>query len=145
MLCICMYVLDFEGNRAEMDDLLAVFISGVELHVLCTYRKPFKREKPQQIFSNRYIISQCFKVNRSRFPILIILIQEWFNREESPSFRVYGKFLPRQPYAIVRCYVLTSCLHFISVSLCLLLLLLLLLFIHLSLPKRSIWFRNSQQ
>ena len=65
----------FEGNRAEMDDLLAVFISGVELHVLCTYRKPFKREKPQQIFSNRYMIFQCFKVHRSRFPVLILLIQ----------------------------------------------------------------------
>ena len=64
----------FEGNRAEMDDLLVSF-SGVELHVLFTYRKPFEREKPQQIFSNRFIISQCFEVHRSRFPILTLLIQ----------------------------------------------------------------------
>ena len=70
------------------------------------------------------------------------------NREESLSLRVQGKFLRRQSYAIckmLRLNLLISVYYFISVSLCLLLLLLLLFFIDLSLPKRSIWFRSSQQ
>ena len=62
-------------GKQSRDEWFVSFISGVELHVLRTYRKPFKREKPRQIFSNRYIISECFEAHRSRLPILTLLIQ----------------------------------------------------------------------
>ena len=40
----------FEGNRAEMDDLLAVFISGVELHVY-VLTESHSKEKNHNRFS----------------------------------------------------------------------------------------------
>ena len=88
---------------------------------------------------------KLFSDGKSRGPPLV---RAALNKEESLSLRVYGKFLRRQSYAICKMLRLNlpiSVYYFISVSLCLLLLLLLLIFIDLSLPKRSIWFRSSQQ
>ena len=53
--------MDFfvEGNYFTLNILKETgqrsFIPGISLPVLCTYRKPLKREKPRNIFSNRYV------------------------------------------------------------------------------------------
>lgn len=53
--------MDFfvEGNYFTLNILKETgqrsFIPDISLPVLCTFRKPLKREKPRNIFSNRYV------------------------------------------------------------------------------------------
>ena len=68
-----------------------------------------------------------------------------FNREESPSFRVYGKFLQRQSDAICKMLHLNYLFIFHFIFFVFVVIAVVIIFIHLSLPKRSIWFKNSEQ